>query len=222
MGMSGAIARMTREEKNNTGIPIQLKERMVQEKRMPYVEAQIHYGLGLSSRSNVLAYTQEDQVENDTGPKPQTDAVETGKVVEIVQRMGDNVVQRCEEEEKTENQGEVEDAAIPDAVRAQLRDGNRMTLADAERLAKDFLGEGYTEPSPGSGRFVSEDGRRVFRKGENDIYGKHGGGPHVNFELLKDNPDKPGKKMVTKDIHIFLLDEDLNEAYKKWRDSLKK
>lgn len=72
--------------------------------------------------------------------------------------------------------------------------------------ATDFLGEGYTEPVSGSGRFVSKNGTRVFRMGENDILGKHGGGPHVNFEILAPNPAKPGKMQVIKDIHIFLED----------------
>lgn len=81
-----------------------------------------------------------------------------------------------------------------------------MKTSDALDLASDFLGEGYTEPKPGSGRFVSADGTRVFRMGENDILGRHGGGPHVNFEFLEQNSAKPGKMQVTTDIHIFLED----------------
>ena len=88
----------------------------------------------------------------------------------------------------------------------RLVDGSSMQTDDALDLATEFLGEGYTEPVPGSGRFVSADGTRVFRMGENDILGKHGGGPHVNFEILSPNPAKPGKMRVTTDIHIFLED----------------
>ena len=42
--------------------------------------------------------------------------------------------------------------------------------------------------------------------GENDILGRHGGGPHVNFEFLEPNPSKPWKMKVTIGIHIFLED----------------
>ncbi len=81
-----------------------------------------------------------------------------------------------------------------------------MKVNDILDVASDFLGEGYTEPSKGSGRFVSQDGTRVFRMGENDILGRHAGGPHVNFEILAPNPDKPGKMKVILDIHIYLED----------------
>ncbi|MBQ3414939.1 MAG: hypothetical protein IJH39_06255 [Clostridia bacterium] len=81
-----------------------------------------------------------------------------------------------------------------------------MKTQDVLDLASDFLGEGYTETVPGSGRFVSADGTRVFRMGENDILGRHGGGSHVNFEILEPNPAKPGKMQVIKDIHIYLED----------------
>ncbi len=77
---------------------------------------------------------------------------------------------------------------------------------DALDLASEFLGEGYTEPVSGSGRFVSADNSRVFRMGESDILGKHGGGPHVNFEYMEPNPFKPGKMNVVKNIHVYLGD----------------
>ena len=91
-------------------------------------------------------------------------------------------------------------------VNGKLIDGSSMKTDDVLDLASDFLGEGYTEPVPGSGRYVSADGTRVFRMGENDILGRHGGGPHVNFEFLEPNPSKPGKMQVVKDIHIYLED----------------
>ena len=91
-------------------------------------------------------------------------------------------------------------------VSENLIDGSSMNSSDILDLAIKFLGEGYTEPQPGSGRFVSADGTRVFRMGENDILGRHGGGPHVNFEVLGPNPKKPGKMRVIKDIHIYIKD----------------
>lgn len=57
----------------------------------------------------------------------------------------------------------------------KLFNDNKMKVSDVLDLACDFLGSGYTEPNHGSGRFVSADGRRVFRMGVNDILGKHGG-----------------------------------------------
>ncbi|WP_207431280.1 DUF6531 domain-containing protein [Sabulibacter ruber] len=87
-----------------------------------------------------------------------------------------------------------------------LKDGMKVSTDEALNLGKQFLGKGYKEVVPGSGRFVSEDGTRVFRMGDNDILGKHGGGRHVNFETLIPNVDKPGKMIVDKNLHIFLTD----------------
>lgn len=42
--------------------------------------------------------------------------------------------------------------------------------------------------------------------GDNDILGKHGGGPHVNFETLKPNPNKPRKMMVDQNYHVFITE----------------
>ena len=87
-----------------------------------------------------------------------------------------------------------------------IKDGEKMTSSNVLELAEKFLGKGYTETSPGSGRFVSSDNSRVFRMGENDITGKHGVGKHVNLEILQPNPNKPGKMIVKENIHIFLKD----------------
>jgi hypothetical protein len=73
---------------------------------------------------------------------------------------------------------------------------------DALDMAEDFLGPGY-KPM-GNGRFVSADGKRVVRIGDNDIIGKHGGGSHMNFETLKDNPSRPGKLTGDKNYHIYI------------------
>lgn len=74
--------------------------------------------------------------------------------------------------------------------------GSRMTVDEALTRGQQWLGEGYTEPVAGSGRYVSRDGSRVFRMGASDITGRHGGGPHVNFETLVPNPARPGRLMV--------------------------
>ncbi|WP_313448050.1 MULTISPECIES: RHS repeat-associated core domain-containing protein [unclassified Sphingobacterium] len=62
-----------------------------------------------------------------------------------------------------------------------LRDGMRMSANEVLDMAQQFLGKGYKEAVPGSGRFISSDGKRLFRMGVSDITGAHGGGPHVNF-----------------------------------------
>ena len=95
---------------------------------------------------------------------------------------------------------------VPNGVLDNLINGSTMKTNDVLDLANEYLGEGYLEPVKGSGRFISKDGRRVFRMGENDILGRHGGGPHVNFEVLEPNPSKPGKMQVIKNIHIYLED----------------
>lgn len=91
-------------------------------------------------------------------------------------------------------------------IDSKLINGSSMKTDEVLDLASEFLGKGYTEPVSGSGRFVSQDGLRVFRMGDSDILGKHGGGPHVNFEYLEPNPLKPGKMQIIKDIHIYLED----------------
>lgn len=72
--------------------------------------------------------------------------------------------------------------------------------------AEKFLENGYTEVVPKSGRYVSLDGSRAFRMGVSDITGKHGGWPHVNFELLIPHPNKPYKMIVETNLHIYIDD----------------
>ena len=81
----------------------------------------------------------------------------------------------------------------------------KMKTNDALDLASNFLENGYSEQS--KSRFVSKDGRRVVRLGDSDILGKHAGGPHINFELMKPHPKKVGKMKVKDNIHIFLEDD---------------
>lgn len=85
-----------------------------------------------------------------------------------------------------------------------LKDGVKRSAGEVLELAQKFLGKGYKETVSGSGRFISADGKRVFRMGKSDITGAHGGGPHVNFETLVPNPAKPGKMIVKDNYHIFL------------------
>lgn len=83
-----------------------------------------------------------------------------------------------------------------------LVDGMRLGTNDALDAAEAFLGSGYRDL--GNGRFMSADGTRVVRMGDSDILGRHGGGPHMNFETLAPNPSKPGKMMVVDNKHIYL------------------
>ena len=47
---------------------------------------------------------------------------------------------------------------------------------------------------------------RQVRLGDADILGKHGSGPHINLELLRPNPYKPGKMEIIENYHLFLTD----------------
>lgn len=87
-----------------------------------------------------------------------------------------------------------------------LEDGMKVNSSEILDMAEKFLGKGYKEID-GTGRFVSKDGTRVFRMGKNDIEGKHGGGSHVNFEILEPNSEKPGKMKVIKNLHIYINDK---------------
>ena len=75
------------------------------------------------------------------------------------------------------------------------KNGTKMNSSDALDLADSFLGKGYSEPSPG--RFVSSDGLRQVRMSSSDILGLHGGGPHINFDILYPR---------YKSVHIFIFD----------------
>lgn len=84
----------------------------------------------------------------------------------------------------------------------QLTDGMRLKTDQALAEAEKFLGPGYKDL--GNGRFVSADGARQVRMGDGDILGRHGGGPHMNFETLRPNPAKPGKMEIIDNKHIYL------------------
>jgi RHS repeat-associated protein len=77
-----------------------------------------------------------------------------------------------------------------------------LNVDDMLKAGEDWLGPGYTEPKAGSGRFVSSDGSRVFRMGDSDILGQHGGGPHCNFEYLEPDP-RTGRMAVTQNDHVY-------------------
>ena len=42
--------------------------------------------------------------------------------------------------------------------------------------------------------------------GDSDILGKHGGGPHMNFEVLQPSISKEGKMEIVENYHIFIED----------------
>ena len=91
-----------------------------------------------------------------------------------------------------------------EATNVGLKNGSKLKTNDALDAAEDFLGKGYKDA--GNGRFISADGTKVVRMGDNDILGKHGGGPHMNFETMAPNPAKPGKMQVIDNMHIYLED----------------
>ena len=82
-----------------------------------------------------------------------------------------------------------------------LKDGMKRSTSEALELGQQYLGKGYKEIIANSGRFVSSDGKRAFRMGLNDILGKHGGAPHVNFETLTSHPHKLNKMIVERNLH---------------------
>lgn len=91
-----------------------------------------------------------------------------------------------------------------EATNVGLKNGSKLKTNDALDAAEDFLGKGYKDA--GNGRFISADGTKVVRMGDNNILGKYGGEPHMNFETLAPNPAKPGKMQVIDNMHIYLED----------------
>ena len=75
------------------------------------------------------------------------------------------------------------------------KNGTTVSSSEALDMADDFLGSGYIELSPG--RFVSADGLRQVRMKPDDLMGTHGGGPHINFDILLPK---------YKTSHIFFID----------------
>jgi RHS repeat-associated protein len=84
-------------------------------------------------------------------------------------------------------------------------DNSDMSIDDVLDAASAFLGAGYSEVPPGSGRFVSADGTRVVRMKDSDITGRHGRGPHANFETLECDP-KTGRMRVVDNRHVYFKD----------------
>lgn len=85
-------------------------------------------------------------------------------------------------------------------------DGTFMDTTDALTAAEDYLGPGYIEASPG--RFVSTDGSRQVRITDSDlaVHNNHAGAPHMNFELWKPIPNKPGRMRIAEKAHVFLIE----------------
>lgn len=82
------------------------------------------------------------------------------------------------------------------------KDGTTLSTEDALNAAHEFLGDGYKDM--GNRRYVSRDGLRQVRLGDSDILGQHGGGPHINLEILEENLARPGKMKISQNIHIYL------------------
>jgi hypothetical protein len=99
--------------------------------------------------------------------------------------------------------GKIEATYITNSGR-KFTNGMKMTSNEALIAAEEFLGSGYKDL--GNGRYLSADGTKQVRMGDTDILGQHSGGAHMNFEILSPNPDKPGKMMVSQNIHIYLND----------------
>jgi len=85
-----------------------------------------------------------------------------------------------------------------------IKNGMKISSNKALDLAGKYLGNGYKDM--GNGRLLSKDGLRQVRMGKSDLLGKHGGGPHMNFERLKPNPSKPGKNIIIENYHVYLND----------------
>lgn len=85
-------------------------------------------------------------------------------------------------------------------------DGTALDTNDALTVAENYLGDGYTEMSPG--RFVSADGSRQVRMTDSDLtpFNNHAGAPHINLEQLIPMPGKPGKFKIDNKIHIYLIE----------------
>lgn len=85
-----------------------------------------------------------------------------------------------------------------------LYDGIKISRKAIFSTVESFLGKGYK--FLGNGRYISTDGLKQVRMGMNDLLGKHGGAPHMNFEILKPNPIRPDKMQIDKNLHIFFKD----------------
>ena len=85
LSMFGAVMRMERKKENHGRSPTQLRKYEKQSTGLSFNNVQPRYNLDLSARSDVLTYTKENQIK-----------ISSGKGVAIIQRMRNNVVQRCD------------------------------------------------------------------------------------------------------------------------------
>ena len=84
-----------------------------------------------------------------------------------------------------------------------LKDGMKCSTNRALELGEQFLGKGYKEVVPEAEDTYQPMEKEFSEWGTNDILGKHGNGPHINFETLVPKPQKPGKMFVDK-TSIFI------------------
>lgn len=83
--MFGAVMRMERKKENHGRSPTQLRKYEKQSTGLSFNNVQPRYNLDLPARPDVLTYTKENQIK-----------ISSGKGVAIIQRMRNNVVQRCD------------------------------------------------------------------------------------------------------------------------------
>jgi hypothetical protein len=83
----------------------------------------------------------------------------------------------------------IDDGAKACGPLGNVSHGGPLTPEQALAAGRKWLGDGYKEVGkPGSGVFVSQDGKRRFRMTGTDLEGRHGTiGPHVHFEALDNN-----------------------------------
>ena len=114
--------------------------------------------------------------------------------------------QTAEDSSPNGSSGQSPDAAAHgDAVWSNLRDGMVVPESEGLTLAGEFLGPGYDERPPNSGEYYSQDGKRRVRLQDGDITGAHGdGGPHINFEIQAQSPNKPDKLQWRVKKHIYI------------------
>ena len=98
--------------------------------------------------------------------------------------------------------GQLPDGEDPEEKKhTKLKDGDKVTEHEALTEAEKFLGEDYKNPS--KDRYVSADGKRQFRIGDDDLAGHNGRWDgHIHLEDVGVNP-ATGKPMVTVNRHIF-------------------
>jgi RHS repeat-associated protein len=82
-------------------------------------------------------------------------------------------------------------------------DGMKLQQDDALSAAEHFLGKGAKDM--GDGRFVSADGLRQVRMGRSELDNPNAA-PHMNFEDLRPDPNRPGRAAIVNNRHVYLTE----------------